>query len=99
MEDYLIRGGCEDAVLTKRDGEQIIGADLISLVEKTRRARGLIAALGRKAPEKIVEQMAIHGLFDAETLNNRACLKGELENWRFVLTALKPNMTKAGKPS
>lgn len=39
MEDYLIRGGCEDAVLTKRDGEQIIGADLISLVEKTRRAR------------------------------------------------------------
>ena len=97
MEDYLIRGGCEDAVLTKRDGEQIIGADLISLVEKTRRARGLIAALGRKAPEKIVEQMAIHGLFDAETLNNRACLKGELEKLAVRLDSFEAEYDKGWK--
>ena len=97
MEDYLIRGGCEDAVLTKRDGEQIIGADLISLVEKTRRARGLIAALGRKAPEKIVEQMAIHGLFDAETLNNRACLKGELEKLAARLDSFEAEYDKGWK--
>ena len=97
MEDYLIRGGCEDAVLTKRDGEQIIGADLISLVEKTRRARGLIAALGRKAPEKIVEQMAIHGLFDVETLNNRACLKGELEKLAVRLDSFEAEYDKGWK--
>ena len=97
MEDYLIRGGCEDAVLTKRDGEQIIGADLISLVEKTRRARGLIAALGRKAPEKIVEQMAIHGLFDAETLNNRVCLKGELEKLAVRLDSFEAEYDKGWK--
>ena len=59
MEDYLTRGGCDDAVLQKNNGEQIAGNELISLVESTRKARALIAALSAKAPEKILEQMAI----------------------------------------
>ena len=66
MEDYLTRGGCEDAILQKANGEQIAGNELINLVENTRKARSLIASLGSKAPEKIIEQMAIMGLFDAE---------------------------------
>ena len=97
MEDYLIRGGCEDAVLTKRDGEQIVGADLISLVEKTRKARGLIASLGRKAPEKIIEQMAINGLFDAETLSNKENLKAELEKLAVRLDEFEAEYDKGWK--
>ena len=48
MEDYLIRGGCEDAFLQKQNGEQIAGSDLITLVENTRKVRSLIATLGKK---------------------------------------------------
>ena len=74
MEDYLIRGGCDDAVLEQAGGEKILGQDLISFVEKTMKARSLITALSIKAPEKIVEQLAIYGLFDAQALADKTTL-------------------------
>lgn len=80
MEDYLIRGGCEDAFLQKQNGEQIAGSDLITLVENTRKVRSLIATLGKKAPEKIIEQMAIHGLFDKNLTADRDAFKKALDN-------------------
>ncbi len=70
MEDYLIRGGCEDAVLIRKNGEQVVGEDLVRLVEENRKVRSLIAALSKMAPEKIIEQMAIFGLFDPEVQKN-----------------------------
>ncbi len=70
MDDYLIRGGCDDAALVLENGEQIIGQDLVELVEKNRRARGLIANLSKNVPEKIIEQMAIFGLFSQEFLSS-----------------------------
>lgn len=70
MDDYLIRGGCDDASLILAGGEQIAGQDLIDLVEKNRKARGLIANLSKNVPEKIIEQMAILGLFDKEVLSS-----------------------------
>ena len=74
MEDYLIRGGCEDTVLEQAGGEKILGQDLISFVEKTMKARSLITALSIKAPEKIVEQLAIYGLFDTQALADKTTL-------------------------
>ena len=79
MEDYLIRGGCEDAVLQTENGEQIAGQDLVAMVESTRKARNLIAALNKKAPEKIVEQMAIDGLFDRSVIDNSDVLRDKAE--------------------
>ncbi len=70
MDDYLIRGGCEDAALVLSSGEQIAGQDLVDLVEKNRKARGLIANLSKNVPERIIEQMAIFGLFDKEFLSS-----------------------------
>ena len=70
MDDYLIRGGCEDAALVLASGEQIAGQDLVDLVEKNRKARGLIASLSKNVPEKIIEQMAIFGLFNKEFLSS-----------------------------
>ena len=69
MDDYLIRGGCDDASLVLTNGEQIAGQDLIDLVEKNRRARSMIANLSKNVPERIIEQMAVFGLFDKEFLN------------------------------
>ncbi len=70
MDDYLIRGGCDDASLILTNGEQIAGQDLIDLVEKNRRARSMIANLSKNVPEKIIEQMAVFGLFDKEFLDS-----------------------------
>ena len=78
MEDYLIRGGCDDAVLIRKNGEQVLGEDLIRLVEDNRRVRGLIASLSKLVPEKIVEQMAIFGIFDASLQKNPEAMKKEL---------------------
>ncbi len=78
MEDYLIRGGCDDATLMLTNGEQIAGNDLIGLVEKNRKARSLIATLSKNVPEKIAEQMAIAGLFNQELLNDKEALKPAL---------------------
>ncbi len=75
MEDYLIRGGCDDAVLIRKNGEQVVGEDLVHLVEENRKVRGLIASLSKMAPEKIIEQMAIFGLFDAEIQKDSAAMR------------------------
>ena len=75
MEDYLIRGGCDDAVLIRKNGEQVVGEDLVHLVEENRKVRGLIASLSKMAPEKIIEQMAIFGLFDAEVQKDSAAVR------------------------
>lgn len=79
MEDYLIRGGCDDATLVKANGEQIIGQDLIDLVERNRKAGAFLAILSKSIPQKIVEQMAIFGLFDENIYNDIPCLKAELD--------------------
>ncbi len=97
MEDYLIRGGCEDAYLQKQNGEQIAGADLITLVENTRKVRSLIATLGKKAPEKIIEQMAIHGLFDKNLATNRDDFKKALDNLAVCLDSHEAEYDKGWK--
>lgn len=79
MEDYLIRGGCDDAVLVRTNGEQIIGQDLIDLVERNRKAGSLLSNLSKNVPEKIIEQMAIFGLFDENLYNDVPALRVELE--------------------
>jgi len=80
MEDYLVQGGCEDALLKSPSGEQIAGADLIAMVAATRKARSVIASLSKKAPERMVEQMAIDGMFDREVVDNIPTLKTAAES-------------------
>ena len=89
MEDYLIRGGCDDAALIRSDGEQIAAQDLINLVEKNRKARSLIGSLSKNVPEKIIEQMAICGLFDKEIVNDRERMTAELNKLTERLDGLE----------
>ncbi len=97
MEDYLIRGGCDEAILEQAGGEKIMGQDLISFVEKTVKARSLITALSLKAPEKIVEQMAISGLFNQEILNDKSRLTEELQKMANKLDSLEAEYDKGWK--
>ena len=64
MEEYLINVATTDAVLTLANGSQIAGADLVSMAEQARIARQLIAKMATRIPAKLLEQMAIEGLFD-----------------------------------
>lgn len=97
MEDYLIRGGCDEAILEKADGEKIMGQDLIAFVEKTMKARSLINSLSIKAPEKIIEQMAIYGLFDNEKRQNKEALQTELNNLAKRLDDMEAEYDKGWK--
>jgi DNA gyrase subunit B len=97
MEDYLINGGCDDAYLETADGERIMGQDLVSYVESTKKARNLVSLLSIKAPEHIVEQMAIAGLFDKEILGNKDKLLPELEKLAARLDNLEAEYDKGWK--
>ena len=97
MEDYLIRGGCEDAVLNRGNGEQIAGQDLIAMVENTRRARSMIAALSKKAPEHIVERLAVAGLFNPEVLNDIPTLRQRAETLAAKMDELEAEYDKGWK--
>lgn len=99
MEDYLIRGGCDDAALVFANGEQIAGEDLVTLVEKTRKAKLMIAALSAKIPEKIVEQIAISGLFDAEVINNKEKVEAEIKVLEQRLNSLEAEYDKGWQVS
>jgi DNA gyrase subunit B len=65
LEDHLIAGGIDGAILTGSDGAQRAGADLRGIVEKARVARALLAPLARRAGSRdAVEQAAILGVLD-----------------------------------
>jgi len=97
MEDYLIRGGCDEAILEKADGEKLFGQDLISFAQKTIKARNLLSTLSIKAPEKIVEQMAVCGLFDADVLANKELLSGEVNKLAQKLDMAEAEYDKGWK--
>ena len=63
MEEYLINIGTSDTVLVMGDGTQIAGADLVQRAEQARVARQLIVNMSKHIPARLLEQMAIEGLF------------------------------------
>ena len=97
MEDYLIRGGCDEAVLEMANGEKILGQDLIGFVEKAVKARSLLTSLSVKAPEKIIEQMAISGLFNPEILQDKERLAPELDKIARRLDDMEAEYDKGWK--
>ncbi|WP_101067169.1 DNA topoisomerase (ATP-hydrolyzing) subunit B [Roseovarius salinarum] len=63
LEDYLIQQGTEEAVLRLGSGEEIIGADLVRVVEEARQARRILEAFPTHYPRHILEQAAIAEAF------------------------------------
>ncbi len=94
MEDYLIRGGCDDAVLNRPNGEQVSNADLVSLVEQNRKARSLIGALSKMAPEKIIEQLAIFGIFNSSVYTDKEQLQNAVNKVAARLDSLEAEYDK-----
>jgi DNA gyrase subunit B len=63
MQDYLTQQGIEGAMLRQGNGEEIIGQDLVRVVEEARQMRRVLQAFPTHYPRHILEQAAIAGAF------------------------------------
>ncbi|MGE5538378.1 MAG: DNA topoisomerase (ATP-hydrolyzing) subunit B [Gemmatimonas sp.] len=73
LEDHLIEEGIRDAILRLRDGTQIAGPHLRSVVDEARAARSLINALARRAGRReLIEQAAVAGALNQSAFLDRA---------------------------
>ncbi len=63
LDDYLIEMGVDGAVLRLASGEEIVGQDLIRVVEEARQVRRVLQAFPTHYPPTILEQAAIAGAF------------------------------------
>ncbi len=63
LDDYLIRNGTANITMIKYDSAQIAGNELINLAEKCRAIKNLLDNMTAQIPVKIMEQMAIAGVF------------------------------------
>lgn len=63
LEDYLIQQGTDDAVLRLGTGEEIIGQDLVRVVEEARQSKRILESFPTHYPRHILEQAAIAEAF------------------------------------
>ncbi len=63
LDDYLIEMGVDGAVLRLQSGEEIVGQDLLRVVEEARQVRRVLQAFPTHYPPTILEQAAISGAF------------------------------------
>jgi DNA gyrase subunit B len=68
LEDYLIDGGLEEAVLTLATGVEHAGPDLRSVVDEARQIRQILDGLHSRYDRTLVEQAAIAGALDADLM-------------------------------
>ncbi len=68
LDDYLIVGGLDEAVLKLATGQTRAGRDLSDLVEQARQARGVLRGLHPRYDRRVVEQIAIAGALSPEVL-------------------------------
>jgi DNA gyrase subunit B len=72
FEIFVMAEGIRDAVLTLAGGEQVAGPDLGALAEFARMVRSSVQSLAAKYPPFLVEQAAIAGALNIETLADPA---------------------------
>ncbi len=66
LEDFLIGGGLDEAVLVTGAGEERAGEDLRQVLERARSVRSVMEGMHTRYHRPIIEQAAIAGLFDPE---------------------------------
>ncbi|MBP6011302.1 MAG: DNA topoisomerase (ATP-hydrolyzing) subunit B [Alphaproteobacteria bacterium] len=72
FEIFVMAEGVRDAVLKLSSGEQVAGPDLGAMAEFARTARTAVQSLAAKYPAFAVEQAAIVGALNADTLSDPA---------------------------
>ena len=72
FEIFVMAEGVRDALLKLANGEQMAGPDLGALAEFARTAKAAVQNLAAKYPAFVVEQAAIAGVLNADTLSDPA---------------------------
>jgi len=72
LEDYLIAGGLDEAVLTLANGEARAGVDLSAVVDQARAIKSVLDGLHSRYNRDVVEQAAIAGALNPELLHDAA---------------------------
>lgn len=70
MESYLLKAGIADSVFFLHDGTQVAGDALRTLTERSQAIKGLLRPLSQHIPIRLLEQLAIAGAFNVETLHD-----------------------------
>jgi len=68
LEDYLIEGGLEEAVLQLATGEERAGPDLRAVVDEARQVRQILDGMHSRYDRRVVEQAAIAGGLDPDLM-------------------------------
>jgi len=70
FEIFVMAEGVRDAVLKLANGEQVAGPDLGALAEFARTVKGALTSLATKYPTFVIEQAAIVGALNPDTLSD-----------------------------
>jgi DNA gyrase subunit B len=69
LEDYLIEGGLDEAVLVLSTGEERAGPDLRAIIDEARQIRQIIDGMHSRYDRGLVEQAAIAGALVADLMD------------------------------
>ncbi|WP_342640743.1 DNA topoisomerase (ATP-hydrolyzing) subunit B [Rhodoligotrophos ferricapiens] len=100
LEQYLIEGGIGDAVLILANGDERGGNDLRQIVSEALEIRGILDGLHTRYPRFVVEQAAIAGALNPETLSDpvRALDAANYVARRLGLLSEETEQDWVGKP-
>jgi DNA gyrase subunit B len=70
LEDYLVEGGAEDAVLKLASSVERAGPDLRAVIDEARQIRTILDGLHSRYDRSVVEQAAIAGALNPDLLSN-----------------------------
>ncbi|MEO9822922.1 MAG: DNA topoisomerase (ATP-hydrolyzing) subunit B [Paracoccaceae bacterium] len=89
LDDYLIEMGIDGATLKLASGEEIVGQDLLRVVEEARQTRRVLQAFPTLYPINILEQAAIAGAFQKGKIDSDLQGAAEAIAKRLDLVALE----------
>jgi DNA gyrase subunit B len=72
LDMYLIDSGLDEAMLRDGNGAEHSGADLKDLVVTASKIRRLLGSIPSRYPQVLIENMALLGALNAETINDKA---------------------------
>ncbi|SLN53902.1 DNA gyrase subunit B [Roseovarius albus] len=99
LDDYLIAQGSDDAVLRLGSGEEIVGQDLLRVVDEARQVSRVLDAFPTHYPRHILEQAAIAGAFSPGKVDGDLQSVADAVAARLDLIALEYERGWAGRPT
>lgn len=99
LDDYLIEQGIDGAILRLKNGEEIVGQDLLRVVEEARTTRRILQAFPTHYPRHILEQAAIAGAFQTSKIDSDLQSVADFVAARLNLIAVEYERGWQGRPT